>query len=170
MTAVKVWVPNELLKSTDLNTAFGTVAQGFMPGMMGGGGAPVTIAAGASAELPGVAPAPANDQGGYWNSGTSRVVIPTGLGGLYLVHTVVTTTGGTKGDFGHSVVTGGNQGGASYFARPGGAGQYSFHTAYVASLAAGAVLYVTGSLLTTGGDMTLSTFRLARLASFGVFA
>lgn len=168
MGAIKTWVPNELLRSADLNAAFLTAAQGFMPGIM----CPVGpnkpgLAAGAVTELPPGAPTGTNDQGGYWQAGTSRIVIPSGLGGLYAISYIVTTTGGTKGDMGYSFLNGANHGANAFFARSGAA--QSTIVAYIANLADAAEVYLTGALLTTGGDLQCGNLRLARLASFGLY-
>lgn len=168
MGAVKTWVPNELLKSADLNGAFTTVAQGYMPGIVCFAGAAVTgIAPGVATELSPAAPVAGNDQGGYWSAANSRIVIPVGLGGLYAVSYLISTTGGTKGDFASAFMQGGNQGQATYFARTGSTMWQTI--AYVGPLADGATLWAQGTLYTTGGDMTLSNLRVLRLATFGLY-
>lgn len=99
MTAIKTWAAYERLTSADLNAAFALAAQGQAPGIITPAGAQVAFTAGQILELPPGAPTAGNDQGGFWNNATKRLVIPPGLLGLYLYQgPVVITAGGAKGD------------------------------------------------------------------------
>ncbi len=171
MTATKQWVPNELLKSADLNSNFGLVAQGFMTGVLCPSGPAVTIAANGTAELTMGTPAGANDVGGYFVAGPPpRVVIPAGLGGLYLVSLAVNAAaGGTAGDYASILSSGASQPLAHQFARRGSAAS-SQVVSWVANLSAGASIFVNATSLVSGADYTLFMLRVIRLASFGVFA
>lgn len=171
MVAIKTWIPNELLKSADLNTAFLTAAQGYMPGAVCQTGTGVAIVADAAAvELPMGAPNAGADHGGYYQSGIGRIVIPAGLGGWHLVSYSVTHTGGTKGDMGSVLCQGaGAQGQRHWFAR-GGTGAFATVVCFVGNIAAGVTLFVDGNAFTTGATLTLANFRIARLATPGLFA
>lgn len=98
---LKTWAPYERLTATDLNAAFAWATNHPLPGVICGTGVSTSIPMTTGAELKPAAPAAADDPLGFWNPGTSRLVVPPGLGGLYLAHaqcSFTETSGSLGGD------------------------------------------------------------------------
>ena len=167
MAAPKVWVPNELLKSADLNGAFATVAQGYMPGCRTTTGPATAMSAGTTTELPGATPIAGNDTG-YWNDTTKRAVVPAGMQGWHSITAYVTIApGGTQGDVMTLILQA--HGYRATFPRVAAATS-GMALSIVVYAGAGVEFYVQALAPAVASTGTLVGFQVARLASFGAYA
>lgn len=82
---LKTWTPYERLLAEDLNAAFAHATNHYLPGAVCGPGATVSMTTvGTGYELKCAAPVAGADPLGFWDSSTSRLVVPSGQAGLYL--------------------------------------------------------------------------------------
>jgi hypothetical protein len=167
---LKTWAPNERLTAGDLNANFALVASGQMPGVVCG--ATVTgIALVVSTPVEIKPTAPSVDTNGYWNATTSRVVIPAGLAGLYLVTATIEASGGVAGEWVRLRILPYGTGRSQSITRYTGGIAYGQALA-VGSFAEGTQIYADAIAYGAGAPgtaklMELSVFRLASFSAIG---
>lgn len=170
MPVPKIWAAYDRLDAADLNGDFA-----YLDGRMGGGvslvgalcpaGATVTPAGGTEAEVFGGAPAAGDDPAGLWVAATKRIVIPAGLGGLWMVTATGTFAGGTAGDLRAIRVAGMTPPPGTSVPFPGrGASASGWYITWLGRVADLAAIQLFGVAFTTGSTFGITGLVVARLA------
>jgi hypothetical protein len=161
---LKTWAPYERLLAEDLNAAFAWSQDATLPGAwsLTAGGDTASTAANSYAEPKHGAPPAGADPYGIWQA-SGRLIIPAGMGGLWMYSNVVSATGGTTND---QVLTYINVDGVRLFLSS--IGRYTSTATpqtgtLVTMLNAGSVLYAEARPLASSAIANARTWSLMRL-------
>ena len=161
------WADGARLYAADLNAAFAWSQDQTLPGVICPEGPHAAPGAGATVELDFGAPVAANDPLGFYQSGTGRLVVPAGMGGLYLLVASLAANG-TSGDHVRWSISGGFTEGTWWAGtvKNGGTSTNPATLSAIGILAAGAAVHLSAQAFTSAASATritaASLIRLGR--------